>query len=424
MNRPLATLLAVLPLTSLAQQASEPAAGTTTVAQQATPETSEVQEAVTKATPSLQEQLDEARGRLDALEEKGATAESDILSLKRLKFSGYVQGRFQAMENSQDGADAKGTPLVKDGFSIRRGRLKAAYGLDTMKFLLQVDATNKGVELKDAEAQFIEPWTGYGLNLTVGQMKVPFGYEVIQSSSDRDLPERSRVVRALIPGERDRGAKVGGRVGIFNFGVGAYDGNGTGNKGFIGVDNDRNKDVIGRVGVDLGWLSAGASGWWGHTFRSENAADPAAVIPAGTFDRNRLGLDVQLYGDVFDFGATSLKAEYITGNTWSKDGVEQFGAPALGWYATLTQNIGVHDTVAVRYDYFDAAPGRANVADSRDPSRPGSGNAVGTLGVAAAHSLNQHLKVTAAYEMPLTQGPSGVVDPKDNVLTVQLQARF
>lgn len=416
MNRSLAALLTLLPLTSLAQQATD-SASQAPAAQQAAEPTSEVEQAITQTTPDLQEQLAEARGRLEALEEKSTVAETSLLSLQRLKFSGYVQGRFQAADNSLDGA-------VKDGFSIRRGRLKATYNADLMQFVLQVDATNKGVSVKDAEAHFLEPWTGYNLDLAVGQMKVPFGYEVLQSSSDRDMPERSRVVRALIPGERDRGARLTGTIGVFNFGVGVFDGNGVDSKSFIGVDNDRAKDVVARVGVDLGWLSVGASGWAGSTYRPENATDPANVIPAKFFDRNRLGMDAQLYGDIVDFGATSLKAEYITGHTWSKDGVEQFGAPALGWYATLTQSIGVSNAIALRYDYFDSAPGIPTKVDSKDATKPASTNPVGTAGIAVMHYFGENLKLTAAYELPMTATVYEAVDPKDSVLTVQLQARF
>ena len=71
--------------------------------------------------------------------------------------------------------------------------------------------------LKDAEATFVDTWTPFGFRLTMGQFKVPFGYEVLQSSADREMPERARVIRALFPGERDRGARLTARWEWFRF---------------------------------------------------------------------------------------------------------------------------------------------------------------------------------------------------------------
>ena len=78
--------------------------------------------------------------------------------------------------------------------------------------MLQIDAVPAGVTLKDAEATLFIPGTKQQLSLTLGQMKWPFGYEGPQSSSDREFPERSRVVRDFLPDERDRGAKVSGQA--------------------------------------------------------------------------------------------------------------------------------------------------------------------------------------------------------------------
>src|SRR5262245_33971906 len=180
------------------------------------------------------------QGQLQALEESFLEVKNDAAILKRLKFSGYVQGRYQYADASRQGADSQGRPLVTDGFTIRRGRLKAQYLGTVAGFMLQVDATPRGVTLKDAEAQLTEPWTGQQLMLVIGQTKWPFGYEIVQSSGDREFPERTRVVRAFGPGERDRGAKVLGKMGPVRVALGVFDGNGTENTGFIGVDNDKN----------------------------------------------------------------------------------------------------------------------------------------------------------------------------------------
>ncbi|MHB8874409.1 MAG: porin, partial [Myxococcaceae bacterium] len=199
--------------------------------------------------PATDERLDTLTGRLDALEEQYSETKTSMLSMQRLKLSGYVQARYTNLQGSHSGVDASGAPLVKDGFTVRRGRLKATYTAPYSQFVLQIDATPSGLALKDAEAHFFEPWTGQKLELIAGQTKWPFGYEVVQSSGDREFPERTRVVRAFANGERDRGAKLAWKKGIWRATAGVFDGNGTANKGFSGVDNDTEKDLVGRLGV-------------------------------------------------------------------------------------------------------------------------------------------------------------------------------
>ena len=114
-------------------------------------------------------------------------------------------------DDSVSGVDSSGRVTNFDRFLVRRGRLKATYAGDNAEYMLQIDATGDGVVLRDAEATFVDTWTPLGLRLTMGQFKVPFGYEVLQSSSDREMPERARVIRALFPGERDRGVRLTAR---------------------------------------------------------------------------------------------------------------------------------------------------------------------------------------------------------------------
>jgi Phosphate-selective porin O and P len=380
-------------------------------------------EAQAAPAPTADEKADLLKGRLDSLEEQYSETKTSVLKLEKLKFSGYVQARYQHAENSASALKSDGSPAITDGFSVRRGRLKATYSATHSSYVIQIDATPKGVALKDAEATFIEPWTGHKLSLTLGQTKWPFGYEAVQSSGDREFPERTRVVRAFSPGERDRGAKLSLKEGIFRATVGVFDGNGTENKPFPGVDNDEEKDIVGRISVDLKWLTAGVSGWWGNSF-----APFDANLPDDTgkhFPRNRVGADVQAYLDLLPIGSTAIKGEFIAGKTYMSSGAERYGQPALGWYALLVQNLGLSDQVGVRYDYFDGYAGIPNAADSNDPTKPGSRNGVGTLGLLVTHYLDDAIKLSAVYELPMTdKGGSEVKDPKDNLFTLQLQAKF
>ena len=134
---------------------------------------------------------------------------SDFEIFRRLKISGYVQGQFQLAEEkgikSYEGGDF--SPISDKRFMVRRGRVKVAYETEITQFAIQIDATEKGVSLKDAYASFREPWLKM-FGLKVGVFDRPFGYEIGYSSSLRESPERGRMSQILFPGERDLGAML------------------------------------------------------------------------------------------------------------------------------------------------------------------------------------------------------------------------
>ncbi len=90
---------------------------------------------------------------------------------------------------------------------IRRGRVKFAYEGKLSQFVLQIDATEKGVALKDAYINFKDPWLQM-FTLQAGVFDRPFGFEVHYSSSMRESPERARITQTLFPQERDLGAML------------------------------------------------------------------------------------------------------------------------------------------------------------------------------------------------------------------------
>ena len=362
-------------------------------------------------SPSIDERLTADEHRVEALEEQNTETKNDLSALKKLRFSGYVQARYQYQEPQDEVTGAGGFSR----FTIRRSRLKATYTGDIAQFMLQIDASPTGVALRDAESTLFIPGTKQQLSLTLGQMKWPFGYEGPQSSSDREFPERSRVVRNMLPSERDRGAKVNGRYKFLRVSAGVFDGAGT-DSGTT-QDNDKEKDIIGRVGFDLKWIAGGVSGWYGQDL---------GKLPTDTFrrayDRSRLGADLQAYFDVVPLGGTSLKGEFIAGRTYgAANNATHLDVPAHGWYVLLVQNIGLNDAVAVRFDTFDPHNGQANTANGETP---GADNTVDTLGVVVQHHFGENLKVSATYELPMTQVVAQASDPKDNLFTLQMQARF
>jgi hypothetical protein len=405
----IAALVTVTSSVALAQEATPPAPASETAA----PPVEAAPEAGTSA--GMDDRMTTTEGKVTSIEEQLLEIKSALSPLQKLKLSGYVQARYQYETTREDGTGGFSR------FTVRRSRLKATYSDDWAQFVLQIDATPSAVALRDAEATLYIPGTKQSQSVTLGQMKLPFGYEGPHSSSDREFPERTRLTQSFLPGERDRGIRYAGKFGALRVAAGVFDGNSI----TLASDNDKEKDVVGRVGVDLKWISGGVSGWYGTTIRPRQAATATQpFVSSKAFARNRLGADLQVYLDVLPLGGTALKGEYVAGSSYYRNNVEQYGTPANGWYALLVQNLGVSNAVAVRYDYFDYAAGTPARVDSRNATQPAGTNAVGTLGVAVLHYFGENLKATLAYEMPTTVTVQDAKDPVDNLLTFQLQARF
>jgi len=374
-----------------------------------------------------EKQVDPAalEGKIEALEEQLSETRSDVAGLKKLKISGYAQGRFV---DDQGQSYLAGTS-VSDQFIVRRARAKLTYDASWSEYVLEFDAVPSGVSLKEAYAMLKLPWSG--ATLTVGQFKFPFGYENQQSSSEREMPELARVVASFVNGEYDRGVRLAAKYKFLNLKLAAVNGSGANYKGLqLGTqtyggsssnDNDKQKDVVGRLGVDFGFLVAGVSGWLGSTFVPGTTV-AGNWVPGKFHDRTRVGADVQLYLDLVPIGGTAIKGELIAGKTWSNGGTEMIDLPALGWYAFLLQNLTTADAVFVRYDSFRGDLGAGPAVDAK--GKPLSTNKVSTLGFGAQHWFDETLKVSVAYEIPTTDVPAGASDPNHKKFTVQAQVKF
>jgi hypothetical protein len=390
-----------------------------------------------RGTPAADEVQESIKGRIDAIEEQYNETKNDVAAAKKLKVSGYAQGRYLSGQTTNVSAvDSKGAPTPAtsaEGFTVRRGRLKATYDASWSEYVLETDVVPTGVSLKEAAVALKLPFLD--MAVTGGQFKWPFGYENQQSSAERELPETSRVTSAFLPGEYDRGVKLSGRYAFANFKVGLFNGSGTGYKGYklgsdanvtvtpSGLDNDSEKDVVGRLGVDLGFFSAGVSGWAGRTFRP-GFTNKAGYQAGKYYDRDRVGVDAQLYLDLVPVGGTALKAEFITGKTPYVSGIEQLDVTARGYYVLLTQFVGPKLELAARYDMYRP---NADVADAVDAktNNPLATNRIDTIGFGAVYYFDEAFKVSAMYEIPKTALPSsGGNEPKDNLFTLQVQARF
>ncbi|MCK9219553.1 MAG: hypothetical protein PHF97_02820 [Bacteroidales bacterium] len=356
-----------------------------------------------KEQDTINENVGNLRDKITGIEERIATAEGDLAKLTKIKLSGYIQAQWQHLEASN--------AYPANLFMIRRARIKFTYEpVQGVVFVLQPDFQPGNITIKDAFAQVNEPWLKT-FSLWAGKFNRP-NYEVEYSSSSREVPERSRVIRAIYPDERAIGAKLeiappnvplkvqlaifNGNDGIsinnpvYNYGTGKWD-----NVTSVGqnTDFDNYKDLMGRVTYafklgKIGGLTIGAHGYYGQikanskdVLNSDYTYDKSLENVGKGVKKNWVGFEAQLY---FDFlGGLALKGEYIFGvnSTPGYSGSAKFtssstslkndtltlttltttsvnNAPAIsrnfnGYYVYLVKNIGKRNQIAVRYDYYN-----------------------------------------------------------------------
>lgn len=354
-------------------------------------------------TDTISTQVVTLRDKISGVEERLATAEGDLAKLTKIKLSGYIQAQWQHFEASNTYPD--------NLFMLRRVRIKFTYEpVNGIVFVLQPDFQPGNITIKDAYAIANEKWLKT-FSLWAGKFNRP-NYEVEYSSSTREVPERSRVIRAIYPDERAIGAKLeinpprlplkvqlaifNGNDGIsinnlvYNYGTGKWD-----NTTAVGqnTDFDNYKDFMGRVTYGFkfghfGGLTIGAHGYYGQikanskdVLKSDYTYDKALDNVGKEVPKQWVGFEAQFYADIL--GGLALKGEYIFGvnSTPGYNGSASFvtntssikndtltlttltiksinNAPAIsrnfmGYYVYLVKNIGRKNQLAVRYDYYN-----------------------------------------------------------------------
>ena len=349
-----------------------------------------------KEQDTLKENVSTLRDKIGGVEERVATAEADLAKLTKIKLSGYIQAQYMHYEASSSYPD--------NVFMLRRVRFKLQYEpINGVVFVLQPDFTPGNITLKDAYVQLNDRWLKT-FSLYAGKFNRP-NYEVEYSSSSREVPERSRVIRAIYPDERATGAKLEIappkiplkiQLAVFNGNDGLTIADAAGNNiNPLNNDFDNHKDFMGRVTYTfklgkIGALGIGAHGYYGaikantvDVLNSDYTYNKTLDNTGKLVKKNWVGFEGQLY---FDFlGGLALKGEYIFGvngtpgyaskttatgaqvvNGMRNDTlfmtttttVTTNNRPAIeksfsGYYIYLIKNIGKHHQVAVRYDYYD-----------------------------------------------------------------------
>lgn len=412
-----------------------------------------------KPEPSALEKVSEVNDRVSGMDERLMTAESDLAGLKKLKVSGYIQARFEHLdyENLADNAVTTTNNTTKVSstsitgsqgqslFYIRRGRIKFTYTPGPLsEYVLYLDGSKSSVSLKEAYVRLTEPWTKRGVSLTVGQMNWPFGIEIERSSSTREVPERSTVVRTLFPGERDRGAKLSVAnvmLGPASLGLdlGVYNGWGLDNSTFSWQDPTKQKDVTVRGSVDLGFLALCASYYDGQyyepikvtkTYQANTGTGAITEVTSSTvvgekrYYKSRIGGGLQAYRQLLPFGGTALISEYIMG--------KEKGKPVAGWYAMLTQNVGTKLNLAFRGDAYDpfASDDTTEYVEFGGTKESRQYDQTWTASGAVNYWWDDAVRLTLAYDYVVRDRNATMSirpsyeDVRDNKLTAQVQIKF
>lgn len=421
----------------------------------------------------------------DSIQKALADLKKAIDAVKNIKINGWVQAQFQwtdtAGAKTFDGGDF---PINSDNrFMIRRGRIKFTYTGKNSMYVFQLNASERGVNIADIFVKYTDPWK-HMFSITAGVMNRPFGYEIQQSSADRESPERSRFSQSFLPNERDIGAMLtfepkgkmlkGLKVdaGFFN-GTGiAVPGTGipagsTAASGVTGVngltDFDRFKDFMGHAAYyktikdNKIKYGVGVSNYYGgfvyqnnkvyNSIKTDTAGNKVWTIADTTTRSYKSTMAPRIYFGVEGFfsitsliGTTTIRGEYFTGTQTSKDNdtrspaslpsstsamyVRNFSAG----YVYFIQRIGKskHE-IAVKYEWLD--PNNkisANDLNGKNGMKEGEIKYT-MIGVGYNFYLDTNVKFMVHYNM-VTNETTKITgysrDLKDNVLTIRMQYRF
>jgi hypothetical protein len=415
-------------------------------------------------------------------EQRISLVEDGLLQLKKLKISGYVQTEWQSSQidvngnaskdmkvgggaNAGEKADAVLTPGSSfNRFGVRRGRLKATYTDFGCTGVFYIDATEKGVVVKEAYIAALDPWAGV-VTLKGGIFNRPFGYEIEYSSSSRESPERSRIIQTLFPSERDLGGMLTLQApktspwNVLKLDLALVAGNA------IGLDLKSQKDLIAHLnyvnstgdlkyGIGVSMYNGGIFNPTKKVYSIANNVFTATGDSASNFNkmvsREYYGFDGQL-SLASGAGLTTLRGEYIFGKqpgSTSSDGSYN-GAAALattdtyvrnfaGGYIQLSQDIAdTKHTLTVKYDWYDpntdVAGNNIGIAGAAGTVKTNKADiAYSTLGIGYLYRMNNNVKFMVYYDMPVNETSSNLSAAGSNftkvlaanLLTVRMQVKF
>jgi hypothetical protein len=258
----------------------------------------------------------------------------------------FVQSRFQAMPLAGASVEEAPTNFVLTRMETRwAGRLSPKVGLG---FELQYHPAPNGAAFELVNDAFVEYYPSERVSVRVGQFIKPFGFDIQQSSAERESPERGIFAGYFFPGQRDRGvmlqANLANGAQLF---LAAFNGN----RFFADSNRRMNYNVRLRKVFDRLPLAAGVSAQIGQQLLPEGAI--------GNDDENLVGADVQ-----WAWRRLGVRAEFVTGSRPSTllalepEFALAFrpGARSSGGTVFSSVRLTGTDQVYGRYDQFNGDP--------------------------------------------------------------------
>lgn len=414
----------------------------------------------------------------DSIRKSLGMLRKDVDIIKNLKITGWVQSQYQVADTAgaknYDGGDF--TPGSKSRFMIRRGRVKFTYNQKNSQYVLQLNATERGVNLVEIFAKYTDPWVN-SFSITAGVMNRPFGFEIQQSSSDRESPERSRFTQILMPNERDLGAMLtfqphaGKKLYGLKFDAGFYNGLGiavpgttpptgsaAGTTGVTGLtDFDSKKDFMGhlvyykslkndkiKVGIGAshyngGFLSQNDTIY--KSFKTDSAGNKVWAMEKNF--ANKIAPRVYYGFEGFfsiktGIGTTTVRGEYFAGTQTGKLKDSKSPASAVtspvyqrqfnaGYVYLIQRILDTKHEVALKYEWYDPNT-KIAASDLNGVNGMKEGEIKYTM-IDLGYNLylTQNVKFLVHYNMvsnEVTKIKGYTRDLKDNIFTVRMQYRF
>lgn len=300
----------------------------------------------------MEQRIEQSEQRIDAIEKRDADSSRSPFN-DRFQIRGYLQTRYTQMLGGDEGIDLWSDRSVGDrnslggadkNYLIRRARLVFQGDVgERLSFYIQPDfassanTTGNVAQMRDAYGD-VYLTTNRVHRLRIGQSKVPFGWENLQSSSNRLALDRVDALNSAVRDERDlgvfyyytpvrvqslfseinsEGLKHSGNYGMF--GLGLYNGQGA-NRG------DRNDDhhVVARLSYPWKlasgqFVEAGIQAYSGKyvpstgAYRAMNDSSLTPLVADDYrfgFDDERIGVSVIWYPQPL-----GLQAEWNWGTT-------------------------------------------------------------------------------------------------------------
>ena len=258
----------------------------------------------------------------------------------------FVQSRFQALP--LDGTSVEDAPT---NFLLTRmetrwaGRLSPKVGLG---FELQYHPAPFGSAFEIVNDAFVEYYPSERVSVRVGQFVKPFGFDIQQSSAERESPERGIFAGYFFPGQRDRGVML--TAGLTD-GVQLFLAAFNGNRFFADSNRRINYNARLRKVFDRLPLAAGVSAQIGQQLLPDGVT--------GSDDENLVGADVQ-----WVWRRLGVRAEFVTGSRPSTllDLEPEFapafrpGAQSSGGTVFSSLRLTSTDQIYGRFDQFNGDP--------------------------------------------------------------------